>query len=297
MTDVLLPVSDLEPPAEPERRALPALWIAVGLLLIGAVAAALLLGGDDRSPAERLAASPDAVADAGTFAYELTIGSDAGGGDTTMNLIGKVDTKAQRTSAKFDIVGMSFDMVSEGSTLYLKLPEEARLAIGGKSWAKLDLSTIAPGVGTIGNPNPMQSFDQLRKPGSEVEEVGEEEVRGTKTTHYRTVLDLTSSIDQLGGAMAEQVEPLRQKLAAVPVDVWLDGDDRIRRQRTTLDLSLPGSAGSATATKVTTTVEAFDYGKPVTIELPNPDDVSEGGLPGFDSLFGGAPAAPPTPTD
>jgi hypothetical protein len=291
MTDVL-PVSDLEPPADPKRRALPALWIAVGLLLIGAVAAAVLLGRDDRSPAQRLSAAPDAVTDAGTFAYEIDIDSAIGTTSTQMQLSGEVDAKAQRSSATFDVAGMAFEMVSDGTTLYLRLPEEARAATGGKAWTKLDLETLAPSLGPLaGNPNPMQAFDQLRRPGADVVEVGEEEVRGTKTTHYRTVLDLTASIDQLGGGLDDQAEPLRQQLAAVPVEVWLDDDGRIRRQRTTLDLSLPGITG-ATDTKVTTTVEAFDYGKPVTIEVPKPEDVADAGLPGLGSLLGNAPATP-----
>jgi hypothetical protein len=291
MTDVL-PLTELEPSAPGrERRAAPVLWIIVGLLLIGAVAAAVLLGGDDRSPAERLAAAPDAVDDAGTFAYEIGIQSTIGSVDNTVALTGEVDAKTKRSAAHFDIAGMALEMVSDGTTLYLRLPEEARAATGGKPWTKLDLNAIAPGLGALsGDPNPMQSFDQLRKAGTEVEEVGEEEVRGTETTHFRTVLDLTSSLDQLGGAaLGDQAEPLRKQLAAVPVDVWLDGDDRIRRQRTTLDLSLPGVPG-ATGTKVTTTVEAFDYGKPVTIEVPEPEDVSDLGIPGLGGLF--APATP-----
>lgn len=292
MTDVL-PVTELEPAsADRRRRAAPALWIIVGLLLIGAVAAAVLVGGgDDRTPAERLGAAPDAVTDAGSFAFEIGVESNIGSAGNTTTLTGEVDARTKRSSARFDLGGTPVEMVSDGSTLYLHLPEEARGAIGGKAWAKLDLATVAPGLGPLsGDASPMQSFDQLRKAGTSVDEVGEEEVRGTKTTHFKTVLDLTAAIDQLGGgALGDQAEPLRRQLAAVPVDVWLDGEDRIRRQRTTLDLSLPGLTG-ATATKVTTTIEAFDYGKPVTIELPKPEDVSDTGLPGLGSLIGNAPA-------
>ncbi|HVF33354.1 MAG TPA: hypothetical protein VM933_09990 [Acidimicrobiales bacterium] len=282
-------VSDLEPATASEaglggRRSVPVLWIAVGLLLIAGVAAAVLTR-DDRSPAERVGAAPDAVAEAGSYGFEITIAADLGAASNELRLTGDVDAEAERSSASFDVGTGRFQMVSEGSTVYVRVPEAARAAAGGRSWAKIDLGRLVPGFGGVGaGADPTTSFDALRTVGSEVEDLGEEEVRGTSTRHFRTVLDLTDQVDRLGDGQAEALGPLRDQLAAVPVDVWLDGDDRIRRQRTSLDL---GAAGFAGGGKIVTTVEAFDYGKAVSIEVPPVDDVFEGDAGSLGSLFSG----------
>jgi hypothetical protein len=104
-------------------------------------------------------------------------------------------------------------------------------------------------------------------------------VRGTETRHFRTVIDLS---DQLAGAGGGPLAGMREQLARVPVDVWLDGDDRIRRLRSSLDL---GGAGLGAA-QVRTTVEAFDYGEDVDIEVPSADEVFDGDLSALGSLFG-----------
>ena len=285
-----LPVSDLDPPKDGPggRRTVPVLWIVVGALLVASTVAAVLSGGERRSPSERLAAAPGAVEAAGTFAYEITIESDLGTIDNVVAVAGRADVAEQRSAATTEVMGRSFEMVSEGQSLYLRLPDAARAANGGKGWAKVDLGSGVPGgmTGGLGSTNPLDSFEQLRKAGSEVEDLGEEEVRGTSTRHLRTVLDLTDAIAELGAAGApgaDAIGPLRDQLSAVPVDVWLDDDDRIRRQRTTLDLSLPG-VGSV---EVRTTLEAFAYGEPVDIELPAPEDVVEAGPEILGSLFAG----------
>ena len=269
--------------AEPDRRPTRALWVIVGLLLIGAVAAAVLTQ-DDRSPAERVAAAPGAVASSGSYAFEITVDAEMGAASNSFELTGAVDTDAQRSSASFDLGGGATRLVSDGTVLYVQVPEAARASTGGKAWAKLDLEALLPGFGGLGSStDPTASFENLRQAsGAEVEDLGSEDVRGTSTRHFRAELDLTSQLDSMGGAGAAALGPMREQLKAVPVDVWLDGDDRIRRQRTTLDL---GAAGFG-AGKVVTTVEAFDYGKAVSIEVPAADEVFEGDAGSLGSLFG-----------
>jgi hypothetical protein len=294
-----LPVAELDPPASGRAgRALPFLWVVVGVLLIAAVVGAVVAGGDDRSPAERVAAAPDAVKDAGTFAFQITAETAIASTKNTVTIDGQVDAATKRSKAKLSLLGNDVETVTDGTFLYLHLPEVARPA-GGKSWIKVDAAALAPGLGGGGiGTSPLQTFDELRAKG-QVTEVGKEEVRGEDTTHFRTVLDLTAQLDKIPAGSGIDADAMRKQLAAVPVDVWLDGKDRIRRERVVLHLDLPlgGALPGASGFDVTTTVEAFDYGKDVTIDLPPADDVTTTDAAGLGSLFGGASAVAPAPAD
>lgn len=284
-----LPVADLDPPARPPAaRALPLLWVVVGVLLIGAVVAAVVNSGGGRSPQERVAAAPAAVTEARTFAYEITSSTKLGGTAVDVKVAGDVDAATKRSTAEFDMLGTKFSFLADERSLYVQVPEAARATVGGKSWVKLDLSTMTNGAlgapaGGLGGVSPLQSFEQLRKAGTEVKDLGAEDVRGVSTTRYRTVLDLSGQAAQIPATPGLDPEALRKTLSNVPVDIWLDGNDLIRRQRTTLQISVPGlPGGSAT---VTTTVEAFDYGKAVTIDLPPEADVASGDISTLGGLF------------
>ena len=265
------------------------LALLVGMLLVGAGMAALLSADDgDASAQQRIVGAPDAVDDAGTFTYQMTISSKNGSTTGQVTLDGAVDSRAKRSKASLQTGGQTLDMVTDAKFLYVRVPDHAKSTTNGKGWAKVDGAALGGGVGGISSdPNPMQSFEQLRRAGSDVEDLGTEEVRGATTTHYRTVLDLGRGLDRLGGTTASEAAALREQLSAVPVDVWLDGHDRVRRQRTTLELTMPATSGAAPSrTRVTSTVEAFDFGKPVSIDRPAADDVHEGGgIPGLQSLF------------
>ena len=73
----------------------------------------------------------------------------------------------------------------------------------------------------------------------------------------------------------------------MPVDVWIDGDGLPRRM--TVDMGATfGSASAGEDAGATMTIELFDYGQPVDIEIPSADEVTPfsevmGGLGGFGS--------------
>ena len=276
--DEVLPVSDLEPPRP--SAAPRTLGIVVAVLLVAAIASALLVrGGDARSPEERFAAVPAAVAKE-PFSFEMTMGGTIPGAldDFEITMTGAADPATGRTKAEMDMsaiipAGMGIpskiSMVSEGAVAYVLMPPAAGAA---PQWTKVDATQLTQGAAGGGLPsstNPLDSFDQLRSVGSEIEEVGEEEVRGTKTTHYRATIDMQKVVDAMPpGQRPATVGPLAA-MGAVPVDVWLDDDDRPRRQR--MRIPLPGGAG-----EMTITIEAFDFGKPVDIELPPADQIVDG---------------------
>ena len=282
--DDLLPVSDLEPPRP--ATAPRALGVGIAVLLVAAIVSAVLVGGDERSAAERLAAAPVAVSEE-PFAFEIDFEGTAPGlpMKVAFSMVGAVDPATKRTKAEMDLSSLfpggigapgKLSLVSEGTDAYVLVPGAAG---GAPQWTKVDGAQLTSGAtgGLPSSTNPLDSFDQLRAVDAEIEEVGEEDVRGTSTTHFRTRLDLRKLLDQLPEGRRPQAgspaESALQAMDDVPVEVWLDDQDRPRRQKMTFEL--PGEAGQS-AGSMTITIEAFDFGNPVVIELPPADQVVDG---------------------
>ena len=59
--------------------------------------------------------------------------------------------------------------------------------------------------------------------------------------------------------------------AEIPVDVWIDADGLPRRMQ--LDMGGDVRASGRRRRTLTMTIELFDYGEPVDIEVPSPDEV------------------------
>jgi len=84
----------------------------------------------------------------------------------------------------------------------------------------------------------------LKGSSQSVTRVGEEQVRGAHTTHYRAQVDLQRAVQQ--GVFG-------QATAAFPVDVWID--DQGRASRTSYSMK------AVTAGSFSFTQELYDFGK------------------------------------
>jgi hypothetical protein len=279
----ILPIAELSDEGDDLtglRRWVPVLSVVVAALLAVGLAIAVLrvVNGDDRTPAERLNAAPAAAEAAKTFAYQVKTQSSLGTFSTSIQLDGVVDNAAKRGQATMDVLGRKVVIVTDGTAAFVQVPAEARGFSQGKGWIKVPTDGVAVGAaGASPTASPLETFRQLQAVGAEIEDVGNEDVRGTSTTHFRTRLDL-SKLPNVG--------PLADQLEDVPVDVWLDDQDRPRRYRFVMTAAVPGQPQKAT---VTTTIESFDYGKPVDVEVPDPADVADLGAAGLSAIFGGAP--------
>ncbi len=142
-------------------------------------------------------------------------------------------------------------------------------------------------------------MDYLRGIGSDVTEVGTEQVRGDETTHYKGTVDLEEAA---AAAPAESRKALEKALAqtgssTVPVEVWVDEQGRTRRVLTTIALpdGLPGAAApapsaSAGAGSVAATIEFYDFGVAADIAAPPAGEVTD--LTSQLDQGGGSSAAP-----
>ena len=174
---------------------------------------------------------------------------------------GVVDPAAKkaRLSISTTIPGMGAMQVEEvldGPTLYMRMDALTRLLPGGKPWLKLDLAKLGEAGGAdlqalmqSGGGDPTRYLEYLEAVG-ESREVGKERVNGVATTHWRATVDLEKASKQL----AEQAG-----VKEVPVDAWIDGDGRIRRQSMAWDQQ---------GMRVAIAIDFVRFGVPVDVSAP-----------------------------
>ena len=125
--------------------------------------------------------------------------------------------------------------------------------------------------------DPRDIFGFLKAVSGSIEAVGSEEVRGVETSHYRATLDpakLTELVPaEQRKALGGVDDAARQAgIDELPIDVWIDADNRIRKLSIELDAKMPGSDASLEASFV---VELYDYGTPLVLDLPPADEVAD----------------------
>jgi hypothetical protein len=253
-----------------------------------------------------LRAAPDAATDAGSARFEMTVAFDSPDGSFEIVSTGayRGDQLAMEMDLGAALAGLGdlgdepipegFDepmqIVVDGTTAYLRIPMLQALT-GTSGWLSATPEELAAAGGSLGvtggTGDPSQLLDTLRGVAGAVDEVGPDEVRGVATTRYRATVDLADAIERAPEVQREEMQAMLDQLGAdvtsIPVDVWVDADGLARRlvmDFGDLAAQVMGVDGSATLT-----LELFDYGEDVTIEIPDPSEVTPiGGLLG---AFGG----------
>ena len=112
--------------------------------------------------------------------------------------------------------------------------------------------------------NPGNLLEFLTGAGADVRETGEATVRGVPTQHYEGTLDLQRVVDAApAGRRAEFQQALFDLgQTAVPFGLWV-GRSRAAR----------GGCASTVTTAAALTIEFWDFGVPVALDVPTGDDV------------------------
>lgn len=161
----------------------------------------------------------------------------------------------------------------------VRIPElpDARLP-GGARWVRVDLAGLAgrdaDGLAALLALDLSVWIDALRRTRG-VKEIGEEDVAGVATTRYVGEVTQQDYIDALPRERRAAATRALEALGSSPeeatgIDVWIDGDDRIRRleQR----VNMPADAGTP-AGNVVLTYSFREFGAPVDPRPPADDEV------------------------
>jgi hypothetical protein len=172
------------------------------------------------------------------------------------------------------------EFIFADTVLYMRFPALSRALPEVEPWIRFEAEQFASdrelGLGQLSQlaqGDPSQTLDYLRGAGENVKEVGEEEVRGAETTHYRTRIDL----DRVAEEAPEQRRAVQRLiemsgLKEVPTDVWIDEDDRVRRLQLAWD---DVRFVDRQETDMTLTTELFDFGVEVDVEPPPREEVTD----------------------
>jgi hypothetical protein len=244
-----------------------------------------------------------------TARFALTLEMTVPGADRKLSFSaeGGFDTPAKRAQLTFDLssfaelfksLGSSFggkvegelgspddwklEAIRDGETTYIRFPLIAKQLPAGKTWIKgdaKDLSSADAGrlsqFGSFAGTDPRDIFGVLKAVSGSIESVGSEKIRGVETSHYRATVD-TAKLEQLVPAGERQSlgslgETAKQAgLTELPLDVWIDADQRVAKLSVDVDAKQPGSDAAVKASLV---VELYDYGVPLDLELPPADQV------------------------
>lgn len=210
----------------------------------------------------------------------------AKGVDTKLSGDGRIDRRTHRGefTVTTGIQGQKIAVrtITDGHAVYLSSDLFKGRLPGKKSWMKIDLAKAAKqrgfdlsGLGSNGpSQDPSQVLDYLRG-ASNVKKIGTETIRGAKTTHYRVTADLkrakTRSTSKASKLAIQQLLDTLVDKTSVPVDVWIDGQDRVVRERVAYTAKLQGSEN---AMQFTTDFKAFDV--PVKADAPSDKDTVDG---------------------
>ena len=259
--------------------------------MLGAVALLALLVPVLAGCSSKTASAGDSVrrasresSSAQSVSFEMTIQMEGVmGQDVEMEADGVYDLAKRQMQMTMGILGMEMEAVMDGSTMFVKMP------LLGEDWYKseVDLADAASSPLGAGFQDPTQALKWLEAAGNDVEDLGEDEVRGDKARHFRTMLDLREAARQLDDEHREQVEAAIEQLgtAEMPVDLWVNEDGLPVKLEYAMSFEESGIA-ELDGAKMTFVMEYFDWGKPVRVDVPDASqakDLEEA----FGGLFGG----------
>jgi hypothetical protein len=244
-------------------------------------------GDVDDDALERIAEAAQNTIDEGTarFSIEITSAGTAGqDGTQPVSVEGEEDFEAELRRMTFEGPQGELEMIVDGTTMYIELP-----ATEDDQWLRLELEELVQGEAGFGGPggvpsqNPRDNLEILSSAARDAQEAGEEDVDGEATTRYDLVIDLDQAADTAEPDTEEALERMRSQtgLQTFDMSVWVDEDDRIRRISYTLDLGQAqveetteeGQVEADPEGEITVTVDYYDFGGDVNIEVPDDDQV------------------------
>ena len=242
------------------------------LCLVGALVG--LLAGCGGASGSGLEGSAEATEAAETARFEVAYRFvDLGGKEEKLSATGVIDFPGERMAmnvadaAKFE---SPLELRLLGKVGYVKWVVKGRTV-----WEKQEevepsgdpAEFLIPGPGTLVKPTDVLARVLLAS--DENDEVGQEDIRGTETTHYRARVDLEKVVQQM--PESERPEGDFQELWGarfVPVELWIDDESRLRR----IQITRPAEEENANPETIMT-ADLFEYGVEVNVEPPPSDQV------------------------
>ncbi len=222
-----------------------------------------------------ISASARAVVDPPAHAASMTVGIDS-------SQLGQADQGLGSGRVQMR-------MVLVGQDMYMRFPRAMLTALpglGGKPWVEINVANAAhvSGLSSLGdNPamsDPQAVLQELQSVANGVVDEGHQRVDGVLSTHYAA----TVSLDRLYGKLTSLDKAVLQQIIPgqdVPIDVWIDAHNLVRRVVMTLTIDVPNGPSM----QETATADITDYGPQPRPTPPPADQVTDAS-----SLVAGLPS-------
>jgi hypothetical protein len=254
-------------------------------------------------------AQTSAAADSASFSLEAKVTLPGFDKQLAFSAEGAFDTPAKRSQMSVDLSAVAelmrsfgaslgatvtgdlgspedwkLDVIQDGDTAYVHFPLLAKQLPGGKTWVKGDARTLSSAdtgqlkqFGSLAGTDPRGVFGLLKAVSGSIEAVGTDELRGVETSHYRAMIDIAKLEKLVPAAQRDSLGTIDQGarqagLTEIPLEIWIDSDQRVRKLSVDVDAKQPGTSMSLKASLV---VELYDYGKALALELPPADQVAD----------------------
>ncbi|MFJ8758520.1 hypothetical protein [Streptomyces cyaneofuscatus] len=235
-------------------------------------------------PLDVLGRAAGVLAEAGGAEARTSMETAAGGTRVTIRGEGTYDFRTQMGRLKVvlptDAAGADdrrpiTELLAPGA-LYMK---NRGAGVPDDKWVRIDTTALEDGnLVTGGVTDPMAAAELLRG-AADVTYVGKSELAGVTVHHYRGVADLNraarAASPQSRGALSAAAKGFSKD--AVPFDAYLDEEGRLRKVRHRFSFASEGSeVQEAAEVTVVSTLLLYGFGAPVTVKLPEEDDIYTG---------------------
>ncbi|MGC1281346.1 MAG: hypothetical protein WA895_00320, partial [Streptosporangiaceae bacterium] len=157
-------------------------------------------------------------------------------------------------------------------TAYIKLPSGNGTMPDGKSWIALGTGT-SDGLdsslfGPFGGTDPADLLASLTAVSASVTSLGPATIRGVKVTGFRVDIDPAKAAARVPSRERAGFREFTSSLGRgpIPVDVWVDSQNLVRRVK--LSLHLPDGEGASAKTQMVEVTDFYDFGVPVRVSPP-----------------------------
>ncbi|RLV68267.1 Lipoprotein [Streptomyces sp. CBMAI 2042] len=235
-------------------------------------------------PLDVLGRAAGVLAEAGGAEARTSMETAAGGTRVTIRGEGTYDFRTQMGRLKVvlptDAAGADdrrpiTELLAPGA-LYMK---NRGAGVPDDKWVRIDTTALEDGnLVTGGVTDPMAAAELLRG-AADVTYEGKSELAGVTVHHYRGVADLNraarAASPQSRGALSAAAKGFSKD--AVPFDAYLDEEGRLRKVRHRFSFASEGREGQEAAeVTVVSTLLLYGFGAPVTVKLPDEDDIYTG---------------------
>jgi hypothetical protein len=176
-----------------------------------------------------------------------------------------------------DPAALVLKTVSVGGKVWMSFPllALATNTVSTKPWILLDAAKLGLDAGDVAASqgiDPTQGLDMMAGLAAGAKPVGGEIIGGVSTTKFNATLTSEALTKNLPAAQAADVKKLMGASQSLPVSVWVDEQNRVRR----LDVTF--TVAEATTKAVSTASYTFSkFNEPVSIVPPAASQVSTSG--------------------